>query len=171
MRVYKPIVICTLATLLLTEPVSVCAATVPTDACTIVTSSSEVLESDDSIVASQSVFQSSKSVKNVKSKVKFSNRKPRVTKIEKSGENSKSVYWTPIKGADGYQIKFSVDKKFRKDYSPTTISITGGEGNVIDCIALKKDKTYYFKVRGFKKNSKTGKRTYTKWSKVKVIKR
>ena len=60
--------------------------------------------------------------------------------------------------ADGYQVQYSLKKNFKskkvKWTKKTKISMRG----------LKKKKTYYFRVRAYKRSN--GKKVYGKWSKV-----
>lgn len=64
---------------------------------------------------------------------------------------------------DGYQIQYSTSKKFKKK---NTKNIVVKKPN---CIIknLKNNKKYYFRVRCYKKVSKS--KVYSKWSKIKVI--
>ena len=67
-----------------------------------------------------------------------------------------------ISGASGYQILYSTSSKFAggktKNTAKTSLTISG----------LKKNKTYYVKVRAYKKDSK-GKKVYGAYSKAKKI--
>ena len=68
-----------------------------------------------------------------------------------------------ISGASGYQILYAANSKFTgaktKTTSKTSLIISG----------LKKNKTYYVKVRAYKKDSK-GKKVYGSYSAVRKIK-
>ena len=121
------------------------------------------------IVDGEPAIKVTQSVQKTNSVTAFKNRKPKVTKVTKSdAKDARTVYWSTVKGAKGYIIKFSVDSKFRKEYEPTTVVLKGKDSNVIDCISLKKNKKYYFKVRAYTKNS-SGKKIYSKWSDTKTI--
>lgn len=69
--------------------------------------------------------------------------------------------WRKVSGAKGYQIQYSQKKKFpaakskKKNAVKRTVTIS----------RLKKKKTYYFRVRAYKKKA-NGTRVYGKWSKV-----
>lgn len=67
-----------------------------------------------------------------------------------------------VSGATGYQIYYATNKKFKKkkkrNVKKTTFVLK----------KLKKKKTYYVKVRAY--YEKNGKKTYSKWSKVKKVK-
>ena len=62
----------------------------------------------------------------------------------------------------GYQIKYSTNKKFR---SAKTKTLKGSSKTMARLMKLGHQKTYYFKVRTYKKSGKKTK--YSKWSKVK----
>jgi len=62
----------------------------------------------------------------------------------------------------GYQIKYSTNKKFR---SAKTKTLKGSSKTMARLMKLGHKKTYYFKVRTYKKSGKKTK--YSKWSKVK----
>ncbi len=70
-----------------------------------------------------------------------------------------------VKGADGYQFTYSTDKKFKK--SKTTTKTTAK--NTFNIKNPKKGKTYYVKVKAYKKDS-AKKNVLSKFSKVKQIK-
>ncbi|MDE6761344.1 MAG: glycoside hydrolase family 5 protein [Lachnospiraceae bacterium] len=70
-----------------------------------------------------------------------------------------------VKGADGYQICYGTSKNFAKAKKKTV------KKTVYTLTKLKKGKTYYIKVRAYKKqNGKTYYSTYSKVKKVKVKK-
>ena len=88
----------------------------------------------------------------------------------KSVKNNKSrqiaVTLKKVSGANGYEVEYSTEKKFKK--SKTTKVTT----TKVTCTIkkLKKGKTYYVRVRAFKKDS-TGAKVYSKkYSKVRNIK-
>lgn len=71
-----------------------------------------------------------------------------------------------VSGADGYQVTYSTDKKFKKKATKTKL-ITK---NTVTISKLKKGKTYYVKVKAYKKDS-TGAKVYSsKFSKTAKIK-
>ena len=74
------------------------------------------------------------------------------------------VSWKKVKGAAGYQVKYSLKKnlksaKTKNVAKKTKLTITG----------LKKNKVYYVKVRAYKKSN--AKKVYGKFSKVVKIKK
>ena len=71
-----------------------------------------------------------------------------------------------IKNAKGYQVKYSLNKDFS---SGSTKSFTGSRLYKKTISGLKHGKTYYVKVRSYKRNSK-GKKIYSSYSKVKTVK-
>lgn len=82
----------------------------------------------------------------------------------KKGKKVKVVLKKKVSGASGYEIKYSTDKKFKK--SVKTVRFTGTSKTINK---LRKNKTYYVKVRGYKKNS-NGNRSYGPYSSVKKVK-
>lgn len=73
-----------------------------------------------------------------------------------------SVTLKKIKGAAGYQILYSSNKKFSGAKTKTTAKTS------VTLKSLTKNKTYYVKVRAYKKDS-TGKKVYGAYSSVKKI--
>lgn len=69
-----------------------------------------------------------------------------------------------VKGAKGYQITYATNSKFTK--GKKNIYMTSTSKTITK---LKKGKTYYVKVRAYKKNSK-GEKVYGKYSNVKKVK-
>ena len=78
-----------------------------------------------------------------------------------SGKNKLSVSYASVKKASGYQIAYSTSSKFTKSTTKYTSSKTIGK--------LKKGKTYYVKVRAYRKDS-TGAKVYGSYSKVIKVK-
>lgn len=89
--------------------------------------------------------------------------KGKVSKLTNGKERKMTVKLKKISGASGYQIFYSTNSKFTgaktKTTSKTSLIISG----------LKKNKTYYVKVRAYKKDSK-GKKVYGSYSAVRKIK-
>ena len=69
-----------------------------------------------------------------------------------------------IKGAAGYQIKYSTSKKFGKKVTKTINS----KKVKVTLKKLKAKKKYYIKARAYSRFY--GKKVYGKWSKVRVVK-
>lgn len=70
--------------------------------------------------------------------------------------------WKKVKNADGYQIQYAPNKKFKKAKSKTVKSTS------ITLKKLKKKKTYFVRVRAYKVTD--GKKVYGKWSTGKKVK-
>ncbi len=85
----------------------------------------------------------------------------------KSAKNSKRgaavLTWKKVNGASGYKIQYTLDQKFVKGRKTKTISRTR-----CTLKKLKKKKTYYFRIRAYKKTG--SKNVYGAWSKVKKVK-
>lgn len=77
-----------------------------------------------------------------------------------AGKKKLTVKYKSIKGAKGYVIKYSLKKSMKSSKSVTVKS------NKYTIKKLKAKKKYYIQVRSYKLDS-TGKRVYSKWSKVK----
>ena len=74
------------------------------------------------------------------------------------------ITYVKKKGADGYQVCWAKNKKFKNNKKHTTKKKTSSV-TIINC---KKGKKYYFKVRAFKYVD--GVKIYGKWSSVKSVK-
>lgn len=74
------------------------------------------------------------------------------------------ITYVKKKGADGYQVCWAKNKKFKNNKKHTTKKKTSSV-TIINC---KKGKKYYFKVRAFKYVD--GVKIYGKWSSVKCVK-
>lgn len=85
-----------------------------------------------------------------------------------SAKNNKSkqiaLKYKKVSGAKGYEISYSTDKKFKKSVTKKTTSKTS-----YTIKNLKKGKTYYVRVRAYKKDS-AGKKVYSGYTSVKKIK-
>lgn len=106
----------------------------------------------------KSVYNVNKTVYAKWSKVNVAKAKT-PTLTNKKGKKLKITY-KAITGAKGYQIQYSTNKKFNK---PTSIFKTSTS---YTSKGLKKNKTYYVRVRAYKIDS-TGSKVYGKWSNVK----
>lgn len=88
----------------------------------------------------------------------------------KSAKNAKDkklvVKWKKNTAGNGYQIQYSTSKKFAKGNKTKTISKNKTTSYTIK--KLKKKKTYYVRIRTYKKVS--GKTYYSEWSSVKKSK-
>lgn len=90
-------------------------------------------------------------------------------KSVKGGKKSVTVKWGKAKVGTGYEIWCSTSKKFTKK---TTVKKTVSKIKTVSLVVkkLKKNKTYYVKVRSINKDKASGKVLYSNWSKVKKAK-
>lgn len=77
----------------------------------------------------------------------------------KNGNNIVRTTWQPVSGANGYQLKFSTDKKFKKVLK--TVMVKKNVSNATTYVKNKK-KTLYIKVRPYQTINK--KNVYGRWS-------
>ncbi len=89
----------------------------------------------------------------------------RILKTAKKG-TSVTVTWEKISNISGYEIQYATDSKFKKNVKKVNIGKKSTQKKKIS--KLKKGKTYYIRIRTYKKSS--GKKLYSSWSKVKKIK-
>lgn len=100
-------------------------------------------------------------------KVQQKIKRPAATKIKsiKRAKKSLKVHWKKVKGVKGYQIQYSVSKKFKK---AKKITIKNSKRTSRTIKKLKAKKKYYVRVRTY--SVIKGKKYYSKWSKVKSTK-
>ena len=91
-------------------------------------------------------------------------KKPEMNKPT-AGKKKFTVQWKKDKKADGYQVQYSTDKKFKKNVKSVNVSKKSTKATVKK---LKKGKTYRVRVRSYKKIN--GKKYYSGWGKVKSVK-
>ena len=91
-------------------------------------------------------------------------KKPEMKKLT-AGKKKFTVQWRKDKKADGYQVQYSTDKKFKKNVKSVNVSKKSTKATVKK---LKKRKTYRVRVRSYKKIN--GKKYYSGWGKVKSVK-
>lgn len=85
--------------------------------------------------------------------------------VKAAGKNKAKVSWSKVTGAAGYRIKYSSNSSF-KGYKTMVVS----EKQLSKTLSgLKAGRTYYVKVRAFKKDSANG-RVYGKYSAVEKFK-
>lgn len=94
-------------------------------------------------------------------------KKPSKTVI-KSAVNKKGgrvrLSFQKVKGANGYEIQYSTNQKFKKSVTNLTV-----KGTTKTLNSLKKSKIYYIRVRAYKTDS-VGKKIYGSYSNVKKVK-
>ena len=91
-------------------------------------------------------------------------KKPEMKKLT-AGKKKFTVQWKKDKKADGYQVQYSTDKKFKKNVKSVNVSKKNTKATVKK---LKKGKTYRVRMRSYKKIN--GKKYYSGWGKVKSVK-
>lgn len=90
-------------------------------------------------------------------------KKPSISVASRSGTSAK-LKWKKSGGAKGYQIQYSMSPKFKNSQK----AVVNGASKVTKTIkGLKNGKTYYVRVRAFKKIS--GETIYSGWSKKKKL--
>ena len=91
-------------------------------------------------------------------------KKPEMKKLT-AGKKKFTIQWKKDKKADGYQVQYSTDKKFKKNVKSVNVSKKNTKATVKK---LKKGKTYRVRIRSYKKIN--GKKYYSGWGKVKSVK-
>ncbi len=91
-------------------------------------------------------------------------KKPEMKKLT-AGKKKFTVQWKKDKKADGYQVQYSTDKKFKKNIKSVNVSKKSTKATVKK---LKKGETYRVRTRSYKKID--GKKYYSGWSKMKSVK-
>lgn len=86
-------------------------------------------------------------------------KKPSIRSVKPAGKRKVTVKIKKVKGAKGYNLQYSTDKKFKKSVKKVTTKKT-----TVKIRKLKSKKTYYFRVRAYKGKTKSG------WSGRKKIK-
>lgn len=89
---------------------------------------------------------------------------PKITKITSTAKGKATFTWSNVSGESGYQVYYSTkkDSGFKKVKSYKVNVLKGSKS------ALKSGKTYYFKVRAYKKTDSGT--VFSAWSSVKKIK-
>ena len=85
-------------------------------------------------------------------------------KVTNTNGRNLVVKYSKVSGAKGYQITYATNSKFTK--GKKVVNTTKRTKTIKK---LKKGKTYYVRVRAYKKDS-TGRKVYGKYSKVKKVK-
>ena len=81
-----------------------------------------------------------------------------------SGKKKATFRWSGTPGAKGFQVRYSTNPEFKK---AKAISLSGGDKRSKTIKKLNSGKTYYFKVRGWRKQY--GKKWYTPYSDVMTV--
>ncbi len=92
----------------------------------------------------------------------------KTTKIKKAKRKKKSItlFWKKAKGVSGYEIQYARNKKFTKNKKTVIIKKSKIKKRKITNLA--KNKTYYIRIRTYKKIGNIT--VYSEWSKVKKVK-
>ena len=89
---------------------------------------------------------------------------PSISKVT-SGKKKITVKYKKISGSNGYQIQYSTNKNFKKNNKSVNVSNKVSSKTIK---GLKSKKRYYTRIRTFR--TINGKKTYSSYSKVKIIK-
>ncbi len=92
--------------------------------------------------------------------------KAKLTSAKPAKGRKAVVKWKKVKGITGYQIRYSMNKKFKKGVKRVKVNKAGTIKKTL--IKLKAQKTYYVQVRAFRKIKK--KVVYGKWSNTRKFK-
>lgn len=94
-------------------------------------------------------------------------KKQTIKKVKEKSGKKLSLVWRKDKGVTGYQIQYSIEKKFRKSKGAATVIVKKNPKTILK--NLKKGKRYYIRVRSYKTVKSGGKaRTlYGAWSSAK----
>ena len=85
----------------------------------------------------------------------------------KATANTLNLTWkTQLTNTTGYEIQYSTSKDFKKN--PKIINVTKNKIKATTIKKLKSKKTYYLRIRSYKKIGK--KKYYSEWSKIKKVK-
>jgi len=88
--------------------------------------------------------------------------KAKVSSATNSSSKAVTVKYGKVKNAGGYQIQYSTSSKFK---NPKTKSVTKTSAKITK---LSKNKTYYFRVRAYRKYGSI--KVYGAWSNAKSVK-
>lgn len=91
--------------------------------------------------------------------------KAKIISAKRLNKKKIKVKWKKISKANGYQIMYATDKKFRKNKKTVTVA---GAKKVTKTIKVK-NKTYYIRVRAYR--NVNGRKLYGTWSQVKKCKK
>lgn len=89
-------------------------------------------------------------------------KKVTLKKVKALGKGKVKVTWKKLSGVSGYQVQYARNKKFTKAKKSKRCSV-----NTVTLKSLKKGKTWYVRVRAYKKSGSGT--TYGAWSGVKKV--
>jgi len=93
-------------------------------------------------------------------------KKPKIKSIKSKKKNRFTIVWTTDQNCSGYQLSYSTNKKFKKSKTKT-VYVKKSKTKTKTFKKLKSGKTYYVRIREYKKID--GKKYFGNWSKVKKI--
>ena len=96
---------------------------------------------------------------------KTTSPKTSITSLKNLSGKKMKIKWRKKSSVTGYQIQYATNKKFTK--GKKTVTISGKNTTLKKISKLKKKKTYYVRIRTYKKVS--GKKYYSGWSTVKKV--
>lgn len=96
-------------------------------------------------------------------KASFTSIRAGFRSVKQSGKRSIKVAWKKAAGADGYEIQYSGDRKFKKGKTKLVLRKSAGS---VKLRKLKRGKKYYIRMRAWKEIQ--GETVYTKYSRVKT---
>ena len=93
--------------------------------------------------------------------------KPTAAKLKKVAKAKKAftAKWAKVKGVDGYEIQYSLNKKMK---DATVVTVDSAKTTSKKITGLKGGKKYYVQIRTYKVVD--GKKVYSDWSKAKSVK-
>ncbi len=93
--------------------------------------------------------------------------KPTAAKLKKVAKAKKAftAKWAKVKGANGYEIQYSLNKKMK---DATVVTVDSAKTTSKKITGLKGGKKYYVQIRTYK--GVDGKKVYSDWSKAKSVK-
>lgn len=97
---------------------------------------------------------------------KVRNKKMTLSKVKSLKKKTIQIVWKKLAGASGYQIKLATNKKMTKGKKTVTVKKAATTKKTIK--KLKAGKKYYVRIRAYEIVS--GKKVYSKWSTVKIVK-
>ncbi len=86
--------------------------------------------------------------------------------VKNIGKGLVQIKWKKVKSAKGYEVQYALDKKFKKNTK--TKYVKSAKKTSLSIKKLKKDKTFYVRVRAYALDG--NKKVYGKWSSKKKIK-
>ena len=95
-------------------------------------------------------------------------KKVKILSLKNKAKRKLLVKWKKYNNASGYEVCYSLKKKFPKTKKAKT-TIKDVKSTKITIKNLKKKKIYYVRIRAYSLDA-TGKKIYSKWSKVKKLK-